>query len=56
MKHIMTCRVCGSFTLKKQCCDMDTVQVGPAKYRPDDPYDAYRRDAKRDVYKKRGLL
>lgn len=56
MKHILKCSVCGKYTLKEVCCEKKTINPKPMKYSPQDPYGAYRREAKRLELEKRGLL
>jgi len=58
MKHILKCGVCGRYTMKEKCpkCNAPAVNPKPAKYSPDDAYGSYRRKAKEDELRKRGLL
>lgn len=44
---IMKCEECGKYTLKKKCCDKNTVDTKPAKFRVDDKYGKYRRKARK---------
>ena len=58
MKHIFKCEDCGKYTMKETCskCDKKTINPKPAKYDPNDPYGSYRRKAKKQELKKRGLI
>ena len=58
MNHIMFCQSCKSYTLKEECssCHSKTVMPKPAKYGPQDPYGAYRRKAKEEQLRAKGLL
>lgn len=57
MRHILKCRVCGSYTLKEKCsCGGNAVTTKPPKFSPDDKYASYRREAKRESLEKEGLL
>lgn len=57
MKHILKCTACGSYTLKETCaCGSKTAVPKPAKFSPEDPYGNYRRQAKHEILKERGLL
>lgn len=42
--------------MKEKCCGKDTINPKPAKYSVDDKYGEYRRKARMDDLKKRGLL
>lgn len=57
-KHILRCPKCGKYTMKDECstCKVKTVQVKPAKYSPEDPYGEYRRKAREEGLKEKGLL
>lgn len=55
--HILKCKDCGKYTLKPKCpCGGEALSPIPAKYSPEDPYGKYRREAKRDILKEKGLL
>ena len=58
MKHILGCTQCGEYTIRGTCskCKVETVNPKPAKYSPDDRMGKYRREAKKEELKKRGLL
>ena len=58
MRHIMFCPSCRSYTLKEQCsvCSTSTVIPKPAKFGPEDNYASYRRQAKEEGLKAKGLL
>jgi len=57
MKHIFKCTKCNEYTLSEECkCGGKAVSVKPPKYSPDDKYGSYRREAKKDQFKKEGLL
>tara|TARA_Y100000310_G_C20509416_1_gene728062 strand:- start:492 stop:662 length:171 start_codon:yes stop_codon:yes gene_type:complete len=56
MKHIMTCNVCGNYSLKDVCCKEKCIKVGPPKFKPKDPYAKYRRTVKLKEYKEQGFL
>ena len=55
MKHIMKCPECEKFTMKEECCTR-TITTRPPKYSPDDKYKDIKREAKKDIIKKRGLI
>ena len=46
-KHLMKCKVCGSYTMKDKHCDRKTISPKPMKYSPEDRLGRYRRIAKR---------
>ncbi len=56
MKHILKCAKCGRYTMQEKCCGEKTINPKPAKYSVDDKYGDYRRKARKDILKKRGLL
>lgn len=46
MNHILKCKKCGTYTLKKECeCGGEAVSPKPPRYSPEDPYGEYRRKA-----------
>lgn len=57
-RHILKCPECGKYTMKDECdkCKVNTVQIKPAKFSPEDPYGEYRRKAKREGLEERGLV
>jgi rRNA maturation protein Nop10 len=42
--------------MKTECCNSTTLVAKPLKYTPDGHLSSYRRKAKLDEYKKRGLI
>ncbi|MBD3310550.1 RNA-protein complex protein Nop10 [Candidatus Woesearchaeota archaeon] len=58
MKHILRCTGCGQYTMKETCpaCKNPAVSPKPPKYSPEDKYGSYRRKAKQQEYKERGLV
>ncbi len=56
MKHIMLCADCGNYTMKEEHCGKKTGTTKPAKYSPEDKYAKYRRKAKEDEFKQKGLI
>ena len=57
-EHILRCPKCERYTMKDTCpkCNEKTLTTIPAKYSPEDPYGAYRREAKRETLKNKGLI
>ena len=55
MKHIFKCPKCGKYTMQEKCC-VKTANPKPVKYSVDDKYGKYRRKARENDLKKRGLL
>ncbi|MGM5485493.1 MAG: nucleolar RNA-binding Nop10p family protein [Nanobdellota archaeon] len=54
---ILRCRSCGSFTLHEECsCGGEAVTPLPPKYSPDDAYASYRREAKEEERREKGLI
>ena len=57
MRHIFKCSKCNKYTMKENCdCGSKAIAARPLKYSADDRLAAYRRKAKIDDYKHRGLL
>ena len=57
MEHIKKCVKCLQYTMKEQCiCGGTAVQVRPPKFSPDDAYAAYRRKAKFQILKEKGMI
>ena len=58
MKHLFKCSKCGQYTMKEICpvCGAKALNPKPAKYGPEDKMAKYRRDAKQEELKKKGLL
>ena len=58
MKHLLKCPKCEKYTMQEMCpVDSEkTINPKPAKYNPEDRVGDYRRKAKIEILKKRGLL
>tara|TARA_Y100000294_G_scaffold125461_1_gene116880 strand:+ start:3124 stop:3297 length:174 start_codon:yes stop_codon:yes gene_type:complete len=57
MKSILRCKSCGKYTMKEICsCGGNALTPKPAKFSIEDKYGSYRRKAKIDDFKKKGLL
>ena len=58
MNHILKCPRCKEYTLQEKCpfCNVETYRPVPAKYSPEDRYGHYRRLAKLEERKQKGLL
>lgn len=57
MKHILRCKSCGKYTISEICvCGGEAVLPIPPKYSPEDKYGSYRRRAKENNLKEKGLL
>lgn len=57
MKHIYKCLKCNKHTMKEICnCGNKTMMAKPVRYSSEDKFSSYRRKAKIEDYKKRGLL
>ncbi|MFC1697852.1 nucleolar RNA-binding Nop10p family protein [Nanoarchaeota archaeon] len=57
MKHILKCKTCNSYTINPECkCGGEAVHPKPAKYSPEDKYASYRRKAKLEDWKEKGIL
>lgn len=57
MRHMFKCKNCGKYTMKEICsCGGAAVVPRPAKYSPLDKFANYRRQAKIDEYKSRGMI
>ncbi|MBW2971956.1 RNA-protein complex protein Nop10 [Candidatus Woesearchaeota archaeon] len=56
--HILKCTKCGRYTIRVKCpdCGGSALQPLPAKYSPEDQYGKYRREAKKEQLKEKGLL
>lgn len=53
---LLFCVSCKEYTLNgTHTCGAKTIVPGPAKWSPDDKYGTYRRQAKREELKKKGL-
>lgn len=56
MRHIMFCGECKEYTMKEEHCGKKTLTKKPPKYSPDDKYARYRREAKEQGLKEKGLI
>ena len=57
MKSILKCSNCGKYTMKEICtCNGKAITPKPGKFSPEDKYAQYRRKAKIDDFKRRGLI
>ena len=58
MKHIMKCEKCDIYTMEEKCvvCGSKSLNPKPQKYTPLDKYSNYRRKAKEEILKTKGLL
>lgn len=57
MEHILKCVKCSKYSMKGQCiCGGIAVQVRPPKFSPEDAYAVYRRKAKFQVLKEKGMI
>ena len=57
MRHIFKCNNCNKYTMREACsCGSRTLVPKPLKYSPDDRMESYRRKAKLEEYKSRGLI
>ena len=56
--HIFKCKSCNVYTMNDKCpkCGEKIFSPIPAKYSPEDPYGKYRREAKKDMMKEKGLI
>jgi rRNA maturation protein Nop10 len=56
MKHILKCEKCNKFTMKKICeCGEETKSLKPQRYSPQ-KFAEYRREARKENLKERGLI
>lgn len=51
----MKCSVCKRYTLNEKHCNEKTLRTEPGKYSPLDPFAKYRRKAKKEILKEKGL-
>ncbi len=51
----MKCPQCGKYTMKESCCTQ-TAPAKPPKFSVEDRYAGYRRKAKHDDFKEKGLI
>jgi len=56
MMHIQKCNKCGKYTMKENCCGSKASNIKPAKFSLEDNYGKYRRQAKKEILKKEGLI
>lgn len=57
MRHILRCEKCQGYTMSEICkCGGKAISIMPPKYSPEDKYAGYRRKAKSELLKKRGLI
>ena len=57
MRSILKCETCGKYTMEDVCvCNGKSLTPKPAKFSIDDKYGSYRRKAKLDIFKNKGLL
>lgn len=57
MRHIFKCSKCSKYTMKESCdCGGNGIAARPLKYSADDRLAVYRRKAKAEDYRQRGLL
>jgi|TARA_Y100000310_G_scaffold329359_1_gene399039 H/ACA ribonucleoprotein complex subunit 3 len=57
MKSILKCTNCGKYTMKDVCaCGGKALTPKPAKFSIEDKYGSYRRKAKIDEFKSKGLI
>jgi len=57
MKHLYKCASCGKYTMKEICaCGNKTMLSKGIKYTPGDKFASYKRQAKMEEYKIRGVI
>ena len=57
MRHIFKCGNCNKYTMKEVCgCGQKTLIARRAKFTPNDKFASYKRKAKIDEYRSRGLI
>ena len=57
MRHILKCADCSKYTMREKCgCGGKAVAAKPPKFSIEDSYGSYRRKAKFEDLKKRGLV
>jgi H/ACA ribonucleoprotein complex subunit 3 len=56
--HILKCPKCSTYTLSESCpkCGTTALPPIPAKYSPEDQYGKYRREAKKESLKEKGII
>ncbi|MBI4146948.1 ribosome biogenesis protein [Candidatus Woesearchaeota archaeon] len=56
MEHIFKCQKCGTYTMKETCkCGSQAITTRPVRYAHDN-IGKYRREARREELKNKGLL
>ena len=57
MKTILRCEKCSEFTMKESySCGGKALTPKPAKFSIEDKYGSYRRKAKLEIFKKKGII
>jgi len=57
MRNILKCQDCGKYTMKETCaCGSKALTPKPAKFSVEDKYGSYRRKAKLDIFRDKGLI
>ena len=57
MRHILKCSNCNKYTMSEKCsCGNKALNIRPAKFSLEDNYGRYRREAKKEILKKEGLI
>ena len=57
MRSIMKCGNCGKYTMKDVCvCGGKALTPKPAKFSVEDKYGSYRRKAKLNIFRDKGLI
>jgi H/ACA ribonucleoprotein complex subunit 3 len=57
MRHILKCVKCGKYNMEEVCnCGGKAVSIKPAKFSLEDNYGSYRREAKKGILQKEGLI
>ena len=57
MRHILKCNTCGRYTMSEKCsCGNKALNIRPAKFSLEDNYGRYRREVKKEILKKEGLI
>jgi len=56
VRHILKCSACGKYTISTCACGGTAVTPVAPKYSPEDKYADYRRKAKLEEWKAKGLL
>ena len=57
MRHILKCVKCFEYTMEEVCdCGSRSAIARPAKFSLEDNYGRYRREAKKEILQKEGLI